>query len=451
MPSSLRVKRLREDLLTEPIAVVVLGSGGREHALAHKISQSPLCGSVTVMPGNDGMRLSPKIKTLAIRVDDHDAVIAAVKDLDCQLVVVGPDDLLAAGIVDSLEKADVNVFGPRKEAARIEWSKSFAKGLMIDAGVPTARHALLRSEDAAALGQVAASLGGYPLVLKYDGLALGKGVRVCADELEAREFLGEVFGQKKFGCKGAASVPEVVAEEFLTGHEVSLFALCDGQTYALLEPACDYKRLLAANAGPNTGGMGAYSPVPWLAREFVVEMGERIFPPILKKLPFKGLLYAGLMVQNQDFRVLEFNARFGDPETQVILPRLASDLLPLLYSIAVGKEFRRYLDANPLRWSPKACVNVVLASRGYPEKPEVGHEIRFHSDFQSAPQFLYFAGVKSGETASVLRTSGGRVLSVSALGDGLEDARLNALAGVKSIEFEGMQFREDIGRVGPGY
>ncbi|MBI3555143.1 MAG: phosphoribosylamine--glycine ligase [Deltaproteobacteria bacterium] len=441
-----------QELLTKPIRVAVLGAGGREHALASKIAASPLCREVTVLPGNDGMARAGR-RTAAVDLKDFAAVRAKLEELSIDFVVIGPDDLLAAGIVDELESAGIAVFGPNKAAARIEWSKTFAKELMLAAGVPTAKYEAIDAAEMARLPEIVESLGGYPLVFKYDGLALGKGVRICVDLRDAEEFLKEVFQDQKFsGSAAKKNQPRVVIEQVVGGHEVSLFALTDGMSYTVLDPACDHKRLQEGNIGPNTGGMGAYSPVPWFGREDVNEFSEKIFPPLLAKMreaktPFRGLLYAGLMVKGRDFWVLEFNARFGDPETQAVLPRMESDLLPLLYGIGTG-AFPRHLDANPVRWSSQACVNVVLASRGYPEKPETGFAVSGIAT-DCASHRIYYAGVKARE--NLLVTSGGRVLGVSGLGESIEAARQSAIAVIEKMHFEGMRYRRDIGSVRSNY
>lgn len=445
------VKRDTDEILNQPLTVAVLGSGGREHALAWKIAQSPLAKQVLVVPGNDGMLRSelPKLSTRAADMTDFEALGALLKKAGVELVVVGPDDYLAAGLVDELESQGFVVFGPSKAAARIEWSKTFAKEMMRLADVTTAKHVELASTDSRELDEAVKTLGGFPLVLKYDGLALGKGVRICADETDAQVFLREVFEDGKFERNPKTkSKPVVVAEQFLTGHEVSLFALTDGERYVALEPACDHKRLLEGNMGPNTGGMGSFSPVPWFSKEQAADIAKTIFPPLLAQLreagaPFKGLLYAGLMVKGRDFWVIEFNARFGDPETQALLPRLESDLVPLLWGIASG-SFERHLNATPLRWSPQACVNIVAASKGYPDKPETGFPITGFEDVPAGAR-VFFSGVKESEGALV--TSGGRVLSVSALGETVADAGHVAQAAMKALQFEGMQYRKDVGRV----
>lgn len=453
MPRSL--KSQPGEILSHPITVAVLGSGGREHALAWKIAQSALCKQVLVMPGNDGIpALDPKIAVKKEDVTDFEALAATLKKAHVDLVVVGPDDLLAIGVVDALTKEGLAVFGPTQAAARLESSKAFAKEIMRLADVPTAKHVELSSGDASQLAAAAEELGGYPVVLKYDGLALGKGVRICADESDAQAFLKEVFEDNRFaraGSKKKESKPLVIAEQFLSGHEVSLFALTDGERFVALEPACDHKRLLEGNMGPNTGGMGAYSPVPWLTKEQVQDVSKTVFPPLLAQMreahaPFKGLLYAGLMVKGRDFWVLEFNARFGDPETQALMPRLDSDLLPVLWGVATD-SFERHLNATPLRWKAESCVSVVAASQGYPEAPEVGFAISGLEQVKNAKVFT--AGVKGEDSALV--TSGGRVLCVSALGGSLAEAGAAAHGALKNIQFEGMQFRKDVGRVSSHY
>lgn len=447
-------------LLSEPITVAVLGAGGREHAIAEKISESYFCKKVLVIPGNDGIKLCdhPKIrceKINPLEIAETESLIQFLHEQEVGLVVVSTDDLLAMGLVDKLEGSGLRVFGPRKNAAKIEWSKSFAKRIMADAGVSTAKSETVDETDwEKSWEAIVEKLGGFPVVLKYDGLALGKGVRVCQNYAEAKEFLDEVFTDKKFGegdkssSSSGSATRKVLFEEFLIGHEVSVFALTDGNFWTILEPACDHKRLNEGNTGPNTGGMGAYSPVPWLTQMQLSRISEQVFEPVLKamreqKTPYKGLLYAGLMVRKDEFWVLEFNARFGDPEAQALLPRMESDLLLLLYGVACG-ELQRYVDVAPLRWSLKSCVNVVVASRGYPEKPETGFPIEL-PDLKTSVCKIFFSGVKASK--GVLTNSGGRVLSVSALADSLGEASRMASLEIGNIRFEGMQHRRDIARV----
>lgn len=441
-----------QELLADPVRVAVLGSGGREHALAAKIKESPLCRELFVLPGNEGMRASG-LRTVKVDFKDHARLIEELRSLEVEFVVVGPDDLLAAGIVDVLEAEGFIVFGPKKLAARIESSKAFAKEMMTESGIPTAKHLILGAEDIARVEDVAAELGGFPIVLKYDGLALGKGVRICVDSNDAVGFLHEVFNEEKFS-RGSKAKPKVVAEQFLSGHEVSVFAVTDGSNYTVLDPVCDHKRLLEGNMGPNTGGMGAYSPVPWLPRDVLGSMAEKIFPKLLERMresksAFKGLLYAGLMVRGTEFWVLEFNARFGDPETQALLPRLESDLLPVLYGAATGR-LARHLDACPLRWSRRSSVNLVLTSRGYPEKPEIGFSIT-DVPTDTSDLKVYYAGVGSRADAAGLINSGGRVLNLCGLGETLEHAHRSAVTAAELVQFEGKYFRRDIGSVRSNY
>ncbi len=454
------------EILNRSLSVAVLGSGAREHALALKIAESPFCEKVVVLPGNAGILLSEgtflkssqKQKIFCEPFDSQniDGLIQKLHQLKIRLVVIGPDDLLAEGYTDFLEKEKFLVFGPTKAAAKLEWSKAYAKEVLRKTNIPSAKYSTFESLDQKKFSELVLSLGGYPIVLKQDGLARGKGVHICYTEEQAHVFLKECLSRPtKKGGK-----PLVVVEEMLQGHEVSLFAITDGHAYALLEPVCDYKRLLEGNKGPNTGGMGAYSPVPWFSYKQAQEIGLKIFPPVLKyqrdmQAPFKGLLYAGLMVQQNQFWVLEFNSRFGDPETQALLPRLETDLLPLLVVTSQGK-LENFLDEHPLCWSKKTCVNIVAASRGYPEEPAVGFEITKCAEtpfgvIEKAWQdyVLYFAGVR-GEADKIqgkLFTSGGRVLSVSTLGESLEKVQNQALQILEKIRFDGIHFRKDIGKI----
>ena len=441
-------------IIPKILNVAVLGSGAREHALAWKIQQSTRCESVVVVPGNRGIAAAG-IRCEAAKEPTLEATAALLKSLKIDFVVIGPDDLLAEGYADGLAEADFTVFGPSKKAAKLEWSKAFAKSILHKAGVPTARCKEWSSLEESLQGLPAAvsEFGGYPVVLKYDGLALGKGVRICSTEAEAQEFLGDVFERHRFKPIGRKTSAPVLCEEYLIGHEVSVFALCDGKDFVLLEPSCDHKRLYDQNKGPNTGGMGAYSPVPWLGAEAVARIRDEVFAPVLTamteaKAPFRGLLYAGLMMCGDDPLVLEFNARFGDPETQALLPRLQSDLLVYLYACANG-ELGRALDHLPLHWSPQACVNVVAVSEGYPDQPVTGraiHGLNFPIKGQGTENILVFcAAVKQGEEENELVTAGGRVLGVSALGDSVELARLGAYEKLGSITFQGSHIRRDVG------
>jgi phosphoribosylamine---glycine ligase len=398
------------------VKVLVLGSGGREHALAWKIAQSELLGELHAAPGNPG--IAELARCHPIRIDDVEGLLSLCRDHEIDLVVVGPEAPLVAGLADHLRRAGVAVFGPSAGAARIEGSKSFAKEVMRGAGVPIAAEL-----DAA----------WAPCVVKADGLAAGKGVFVCRTQSEADEAVA------KARALGAA----VVIEELLEGEEVSLFVLTNGVDAIPLAPAQDSKRLYDGDTGPNTGGMGSYSPTPFLRPEEVEELVDRVHRPVLAELaargtPFVGLLYAGLMLTDDGPRVLEFNCRFGDPETQAILTRIEGDLLPALSGAAGGGFADTELVAGPA-----AAVTVVLAAAGYPDSPETGVEIRGLQEAADTGALVFHAGtaMRHGRLVS----AGGRVLNVTALGDSIAQARERSYAAVEAIELPGAQFRRDIG------
>ena len=395
--------------------VLIVGGGGREHALAWRLAQSPGLGELHAAPGNPGIA---RLGTChAVAADDTGALVALSRRLAVDLVVIGPEAPLVAGLGDELRVAGVAAFGPSADAARIEGSKSFAKDVLRAAGVPTAE-------------ELAAPKA--PCVVKADGLAAGKGVFVCETEAELAEALprAEALGSR------------VVIEELLEGREVSLFALCDGERALMLAPAQDFKRLLDDDRGPNTGGMGSYSPVPWLEAGEAEALTEHVHLPVLRELaargsPFHGLLYAGLMLTEEGPRVLEFNCRFGDPETQAILPRLEGDLLGALAAVAQGS-----LAGVELAAGPESAVTVVLAAAGYPDAPESGAPIVGLDEAEAAGGLVFHAGtaVRSGE----LVATGGRVLAVTALGESVGEARERAYRAVEQIELPGVQYRQDI-------
>ena len=395
--------------------VLVVGSGGREHALVWKLAQSPRLDAVHAAPGNPGIARIGECHP--VRAEDGEGLLALARELDIDLVVVGPEAPLVAGLANVLRHAGVAVFGPTAEAARIEGSKSFAKDVLDAAGVPTAaRLAVARP----------------PCVVKADGLAAGKGVFVCRTQQELDD-----------GLRAAAALGgELLIEELLEGEEVSLFALADGRDAAPLAPAQDFKRIGEGDEGPNTGGMGSYSPVPGLGEPEVEELVDTVHRPVLAELarrgaPFSGLLYAGLMLTEDGPRVLEFNCRFGDPETQSILPRLEGDLLTSLASAAAGR-----LDGE-LGVSDRAAVTVVLASGDYPEQGDSGTPIEGIEDAEETGALVFHAG--TARHGGRLVTNGGRILNVSALGDDLAAARAQAYDAVGRISFAGMRFRRDIG------
>jgi phosphoribosylamine---glycine ligase len=362
-------------------------------------------------------------------------VVEYAREREVDFVVVGPEAPLVAGLVDDLSAAGIAAFGPTRAAARIEGSKAYAKELMRDCGVPTASHVMFRDREEAIAHLACAS---YPAVLKADVLAAGKGVIIAQDEREAREAVDVFFGEKRFGDT------EVVLEEFLDGEELSLLALCDGERAVPLAPAQDYKRIFDGDEGPNTGGMGSYSPVPGIDSDRAREIAAQVHQPIVDELrrrgtPFHGVLYAGLMMSGDgDPKVLEYNARFGDPETQAVLPRLDSDLLELLEASAQPGG----LAGVEPDWSDDWAVTVVLASRGYPESSSSGDVIRGLDDAAADSAEVFHAG--TAERDGEIVTAGGRVLNVTALGATPGEARDRAYAAAERIEFDGMQMRTDI-------
>ena len=416
--------------------VLLVGGGGREHALAWKFSQSPKLNKLYVAPGNPGISSLPKAECVQIAADDIHALAKFAQDNKIDLTFVGPEKPLSMGIVDLFRSKGLTIFGPNQQAAQLEASKTFAKQIMIEAEVPTARYETFQDLNST-LKYLQTSK--YPIVLKADGLAAGKGVAVCPNKASAENFAKQVFVDKVFGDSGA----RLIVEEFLEGRECSILAICDGNTYQLLSSAQDHKRLLNEDQGPNTGGMGAYSPSPIFDETLEQTVHEYVFQPILntmerKGIKYTGILYAGLMITEDGPKVLEFNARFGDPETQVILPRMENDLLEVMFDAANGN-----LDKHELQWNDDACLTVVLASKGYPEKVETGKVISGLNHTTSS-SIVFHAGTTS--KGSQIISSGGRVLTVTALGASIEDAKTAAYHRISQIQFDGMQFRKDIGK-----
>jgi len=389
---------------------------------------------VLCAPGNAGIARD-RVECLDLGVDDLDGIVRAASEREVDLVVVGPEVPLVAGIVDALAEAGVRAFGPSAAAARIEGSKRFAKELMREVGVPTAAYTVLRSKREA-LEQI--SCASYPAVLKADSLAAGKGVIICADERAARAAVDQFFTERRFG------ETEVVLEEFLEGEELSLHALCDGERAVPMAPAQDYKRIFDGDEGPNTGGMGSYSPVPKISADHAQVLARAVHQPIVDEMarrgsPFHGVLYAGLMMTPSDGpKVLEYNCRFGDPETQAVLPRLESDLLDLLESASSPGG----LEGKDIQWSAEWAVTVVLASRGYPESSTSGDEIRGLRSIDSLEVELLHAG--TAEENGHFVTAGGRVLNVTGIGSTPGEARDRAYAAADRIHFDGKQLRRDI-------
>ncbi len=413
--------------------VLIIGSGGREHAMAWKVAQSPRLSRLNIAPGNAGTMTCGE--NVALNPDDHAAVIHFCKERQINLVLVGPEAPLAAGLADSLSAAGIRCFGPRQAAAQIEASKVFAKNFMARHRIPTARFAtFVNIDDALAYLEKV----DYPIVIKASGLAAGKGVVLPVSIEEAKATLASMLIDQFFGEAGN----EVVIEERLTGEEVSLMAFTDGKTIVPMLPAQDHKRLLDGDRGPNTGGMGAYAPAPIFTADLMDEAMETILKPAIRGLreegnPFIGVLYAGLMLTLSGLRVLEFNCRFGDPETQAVLPLLETDLLDIAEACVDGK----LADVN-IRWKKGAAVCVVLASKGYPEKAETGKVVTF----ESLPQdvICFHAGTKT-ENGKVV-TASGRVLGLTAWAESLELAVDRVYANMEKVRFDGMRFRRDIGK-----
>ncbi|NBM20362.1 phosphoribosylamine--glycine ligase [Streptomyces sp. GC420] len=407
--------------------VLVIGSGAREHALCRSLSLDPDVTELHCAPGNAGIAEVAALHT--VDALDGEAVAALATRLGAELVVVGPEAPLVAGVADAVRAAGIPCFGPSREAARLEGSKAFAKDVMAAAGVPTARSYVCTTPQEI---DEALDAFGPPYVVKDDGLAAGKGVVVTPDLDTAR--------QHALACE------RVVIEEFLDGPEVSLFAVTDGRTVVPLQPAQDFKRALDNDEGPNTGGMGAYSPLPWADPKLVEEVLATVLQPTVDELrrrgtPFSGLLYAGLAITSRGVRVIEFNARFGDPETQVVLARLRTPLAGLLLASANGS-----LDlVPPLKWRDEAAVTVVVASHNYPGTPRTGDPIEGLDEIaaEDAPHaYVLHAGTKRDGAAVV--SAGGRVLSVTATGAGLAAARERAYRAVARIRLDGSQYRTDI-------
>jgi phosphoribosylamine---glycine ligase len=414
------------------VKVMVVGGGGREHALVETLAVSPLEPEMHAAPGNPGIARIAQIAD--IPADDLTALRDYAKENEIDLTVIGPEDPLIGGIAEAFWEADLKVFGPSRAAARIEGSKVFAKELMKHAGVPTA-HSEAFDHEPAALAYLR-SLDDYPVVVKADGTAGGKGVTVARSREEADNAVRAAFGGK-FGAAGE----RIVIEEYLEGREASVFVITDGHEMLPFLPAQDYKRIYDGDEGPNTGGMGAYSPLMWMEPSTYTAILEEIIRPTIHQLaligaPYSGLLYAGVMVTDEGPQALEFNCRFGDPETQVILPRMGSDLLELMVASEVGD-----IAGREIAWSADKAVCVVLASEGYPESSSSGDEI---SGLENIPAGVYIYHAGTEERNGRFYTAGGRVLNVVGTGPTIIEARARAFAAVEQIHFDGMQYRTDI-------
>ena len=401
--------------------VLLIGSGGREHALATALNRDPQLEELHVAPGNPG--IAEIALCHAIDTDDNRAVIELATSLHIDLIVVGPEKPLVNGLADAARAAGIPCFGPSKAAAQLEGSKDFAKQVMRDAGVPTARSFTCTTQ---AEIEKALDAFGAPYVVKHDGLAAGKGVVVTDNRDVAIEH--------------ALQSTQVVIEEFLDGPEVSLFGISDGHNIVAMQPVQDFKRALDGDLGPNTGGMGAYSPLPWAPDDIIEETLTQVLTPTIREMeargtPFIGLLYAGLALTHKGTKVIEFNARFGDPETQVLLPRLQTPLAQLLMKAATGK-----LKGQSLEWSEDSAVTVVLASQGYPANPVLGEPIMGIAPVEGASVFHAGTSLRDG----ILHSSGGRVLAVTGIGSDLTEARNTAYRVISAITLRGSHFRHDI-------
>jgi phosphoribosylamine--glycine ligase len=414
------------------LRILVLGGGGREHAIVKALARSPQTPELFCAPGNPGIAADA---TCLPDLDPSDAsgVVDAAREHGIDLVAVGPEAPLVVGVVDALNDAGIAAFGPRQGAARLEGSKTFAKEAMEEAGVPTAGYAVLRNRDEAI---EAVSSASYPTVLKADGLAAGKGVLICEDEAAAREAVDVFFTEQRFG------ETEVVLEEFLEGEELSLLALCDGERAIALAPAQDYKRIGDGDAGPNTGGMGSYSPVQTVSSDELAELSALVHQPIVdlmkrRGVPFHGVLYAGLMMTAEGPKVLEYNTRFGDPETQAVLPRLESDLVELFQKATVKGGL---IDCEVV-FSDDWAVTVVLASAGYPESSSQGDVITGLEEAAHTAEVIH-AG--TAERDGQIVTAGGRVLNLTGTGADPGTARDRAYQAANAVSFDGKQMRSDI-------
>ncbi|MDD4295859.1 MAG: phosphoribosylamine--glycine ligase [Ruminiclostridium sp.] len=415
--------------------ILVVGSGGREHAIVWTIAQSMKANKIYCAPGNGG--IADIAECLPINATDIEGMVQAAKDYKIDLVVVAPDDPLAKGMVDAMTKAGIRAFGPTAEAARIEASKAFSKEFMKKYGIPTANYALF-SESDEALEYLKKQK--YPLVVKADGLALGKGVIICKNQKEAEDAVNSIMIENNFGEAGK----QVVIEEFLTGTEVSILSFTDGKTLSIMPASQDHKRAMDDDKGLNTGGMGTFSPSRVYTPELAQICMEKIYLPTINALnregiTFKGILYFGLILTDEGPKVLEYNARFGDPETQVVLPTLETDLVDIFEAVINGT-----LDKINIEWSDAACVCVIMASGGYPENYKKGYEIKGIEQAELDSNIIVFHAGTKKENGKYY-TNGGRVLGVTAIGKDLKHARERAYKAVEKIQFKDAHYRKDIG------
>ena len=421
----------------DKIDILVIGGGGREHTVVKKLKQSPRCGQIYCAPGNGG--IAGDARPVNIKATDTLLMTAFAKEHGVSLAIVTPDDPLVIGMTDALEAEGIRAFGPSRAAAQIEGSKVFSKGLMKKYGIPTAGYEVF--DDPAGALEFISTQNQYPTVIKADGLALGKGVVIAQNFEEARNAIHAIMEDKVFGASGNS----VVIEEFLTGPEVSVLAFTDGKTLKPMVSSKDHKRAYDGDEGPNTGGMGTISPNPYYTDALAAECMDKIFMPTIEAMnkedrPFKGCLYFGLMLTANGPKVIEYNCRFGDPETQVVLPRLKTDLLDIFEAVIDER-----LDALDIEWDNGAAACVVAASGGYPVQYETGKKITGLADAEAMDGVtVYHAGTRliDGD----YYTAGGRVLGVTATGETLDKALERAYAAIGRVSFEGMHYRKDIGQ-----
>ncbi len=414
--------------------VLIVGSGGREHAIAFKVAQSPRVDKIYCAPGNAG--IAEYAECVDIKAMEFDKLVAFAKDNAIDLTIIGMDDPLVGGIVDEFEKAGLKCFGPRKNAAILEGSKAFSKDLMKKYNIPTAGYENFTDPEAALEYLKTAK---YPIVLKADGLALGKGVLICENHDQAVAGVAEIMTDKKFGSAGNT----MVIEEFMTGREVSVLSFVDGNTVKIMSSAQDHKRAGDGDTGLNTGGMGNFSPSPFFTKEIEEYCQKNIFQPTVDAMKaegreFKGVIFFGLMLTEEGPKVLEYNARFGDPEAQVVLPRLKNDIIDVMEACIDGS-----LDQIDLQFEDKACVCVVLASDGYPVSYEKGFPITGFDKFDNKDYFCFHAGTAFDKDGNIV-TNGGRVLGITAKADTLVEARAKAYEATEWIEFKNKYMRHDI-------
>ncbi len=416
--------------------VLIVGGGGREHAIAYAVSKSPKVDKIYCAPGNAG--IAEIAECVDIQVMDFDEIGKFAKKVKADLVIVGPDDPLAAGIVDVLKGYGLKVFGPDGKAAILEGSKAFSKDLMKKFGIPTAAYEVFDNADKALEYLKTAK---YPIVLKADGLALGKGVLICGDEEEAKAGVKEIMLDRKFGMAGN----RMVIEEYMTGREVSVLTFCDGRTIKVMSSAQDHKRAGDGDTGLNTGGMGTFSPSPFYTAKIDEFCKKNIYKPTVEAMaaegrPFKGVIFFGLMLTDDGPKVLEYNARFGDPEAQVVLPRMKNDIIDVMLACVEGN-----LGKIKLEFEDNAAVCVMLASEGYPGKYERGFVIRGLENFKDKDDYYVFhSGTK--KTGKGVVTNGGRVLGVTAKGSTLKEARAKAYEAAEWVDFDNKYLRHDIGK-----